>query len=382
MRKFAQNKKMSDIDEDEVFEKKEKSKVMEKIAKHKKKILIGICVVLIIAVVAVLYVTGVFSNLLTRNQIGNTIGNIANCGYAVENDGYIYYVSPSEDMTSTSISRVQVGSTDAEVIYSGAYDIRALNIIGNKIYFVSLTIPENTVDNSQLDAKIYKMNLDGSEQTVLNDNDFAYDDYNMYVLNNKIYYIGTDKNVYKMDLNGGNRNLVAETGTSLLAMNQEYIIYNKENEDGSDYISYIRKLDGGEERAINSSRIYTPSIYEGYIYYINSDDKLVKSPVEGGDEETVLDSAVYNMNISDGTIYYLNYKDEAAEDYTVAIFKQKLDGGEPEMLKELSNYSSFLDVVAGYTYYMDMDDEKAFINLVNCENGETITLQEWSFNNQ
>ena len=374
----------NEINEDEVFEKKKKSKIMEKFSKHKKKIGIVCCIIIIIAVLAVLYFTGILSNLFTRNQIGNTIGNITNCGYAVEKDNYIYYVSPSDDMYTTTISRLQAGSSEGEVIYTGAYDVRALNIVGSKIYFISLAIPEDSeaASNTEIDAKIYKMNLDGSNLTVLNDNDFAYDDYSMYVINNWIYYIGTDSNVYKMDLNGGNRSLVADTQNSCLAINDKYIIYNKENEDGSDYITYIRELNGTEEREINSSRIYTPVIYEDYIYYINSDSKFVKTPVQGGDEEIILEYPIYNINIADGYIYYLNYKDEAAEDYTIVIYKLNIDGGDPETIKEMSSYTSFLDVVNGYAYYMDMDDEKAFINLVKLEDGNTITINEWKYNEE
>ena len=201
----------------------------------------------------------------------------------------------------------------------------------------------------------------------------------MYIVKNEIYYIGTDYNVYKMDLDGGNRKLVAETGTGFLAINDKYIIYNKDNEDATDYITYIRPLDNTEERAINSSRIATPILYNDFIYYINGDGHLAKTPTAGGDEQELTDYTVYNMNISNGFIYYLNYKDESSEDYTVAVFKLNLDGGEPQIIKELSNYSSFLNIVDNYIYYMDMDDEKAFINLVNVNDSSEIRLYEWNY---
>ena len=113
------------------------------------------------------------------------------------------------------------------------------------------------------------MNLDGSNPEVINDNEFAYDYFDMYIIKNEIYYVGTDYNVYKMDLKGGNRQLVAETGTGYLAINDKYIIYNKDNADSSDYITYIRPLNGSEEKAINSARISTPIIEGDFVYYIN-----------------------------------------------------------------------------------------------------------------
>lgn len=372
----------NEINEDEVFEKKE-SKIKPKLQKiFKNKIVIFVLVIiLIIAILAGVELgTGAISGLFTMGENGNSAGNIINCGYSVGKDGYIYYVSPSEDMYTTQISRVKSGTKDPDVIYTGSYDIRGLNIIGNQIYFINISI-ENTTDEDGVDNKICKMNLDGSNLEVINDNDFSYDYYDLHIVKNHIYYVGEDQNVYQMDLNGGNRKLVAETGTGYLAINDKYIIYNRSNEESSDYITYIRPLKGGEERAITSSRIVSPIIEQDFIYYLDGEGHLAKTPIAGGNEEKITDYAIYNINISNGFIYYLSYKDEASEDYTVAVYKLSLNGGEPEMIKELSNYSSFLNVTDGYVYYMDMDDEKAFINLVNVNDSNEIRLYEWEYQN-
>ena len=181
---------------------------------------------------------------------------------------FIYYVAPSENMQTTNIHKIKKGTSDSKIIYYGGYDIRALNIVGNKLYFINIS-DEQSDDEDGIDNKICKMNLDGSDFKIINDNDFAYDYYDMYAMGNRIYYVGEDFNVYKMDLNGGNRQLVAKTGTGFLAINQQYIIYNKENDDSSDYITYIRKLNGTEETKITGDRIFTPIFYGKYIYYIN-----------------------------------------------------------------------------------------------------------------
>ncbi len=372
----------NEINEDEVFEKKE-SKIKPKLQKiFKNKIMIFVLImILIIAILAgVEFGTGAISGLFTIGETGNSAGNIINCGYSVEKDGYIYYVSPSEDMYTTQISRVKTGTKDSQVIYTGSYDIRGLNIIGNQIYFINISI-ENTTDEDGVDNKIYKMNLDGSNLKVINDNDFSYDYYDLHIVKNHIYYVGEDQNVYQMDLNGGNRKLVAETGTGYLAINDKYIIYNKSNEEASDYITYVRPLKGGEETAIASSRILSPIIEQDFIYYIDADEQLARMPIAGGDVEKITTYTVYNINISNGYIYYLNYKDKTSEDYTVALYKLSLQGGEPEIVKELSNYSSFLNIIGDYAYYMDMDDEKAFINLVNVNDFNEVRLYEWEYAN-
>lgn len=372
--------KSNEVNEDEVFEKKE-SKVkptMQKIGKYKFVILL-ILLILVLAIVEI--TTGAITDLFASKEMGNSQGNITNFGYSVEKNGDIYYVSPSEDMYSTQINCIKSGETDSTVIYQGGYDIRALNIVGNKIYFISISDDETDAEDG-IDNKIYKMNLDGSDLTVVSDNDFSYDSYDMQITKNRIYYVGTDYNVYKMDLNGGNKELVAETGTGYVAMNDQYIIYDKIDEETNDFVTYIRELNGGEQRAITGSKVFTPIIYEGYIYYINAEEHLAKVLASGGEEQEITNYAIYNMNISNGKIYYLNYKNEESEDYTIAIYKMNLDGGEQEVIKELENYSSYLNIVGDYAYYMDMNEEKSYIQLVNVNDLTEKRLYEWSYANE
>ena len=382
MRKSYEKKmnEQNEINEDEVFEKQE-SKVklkMQHFFKNKRNVILSCIVILVIVLVVLQVKMGIFS---FGKKLGNTPGNISNCGYSVAKDDYIYYVAPSDSMETTNIYKAKKGTTDFEKIYDGNYDIRALNVVGNKIYFITLSYDEATEQEDSVDNKICKMNLDGSNLEIINDNEFAYDYYDMYVVNNKIYYVGEDLNVYKMNTNGSNRELIVETGTGYLALNEKYIIYNKPNEDDTDYITYIASLNGKNERQINGSRINTPVIDNGYIYYLNDNQNIARISLDGGDEEVILNDSAYNMNLYGENIYYLNYKDEKNSDYTVCIYKVNVNGGEPEIVKELSYYASFLDIVDGYIYYMDMDEEKAFINLINTSDSSENILYEWKYDN-
>ena len=372
----------NEINEEEVFEKKEKKLKLPNLFKNKKSIAIIIVLVIAIILVSIELTTNCITNLIYSSigTTGNTIGNISNCGYSVAKGDYIYFVAPSDDMNTTNIYKVKNGSSDIETIYEGAYDIRGLNIIGNNLYFINISFENATEEDDQVDNKIYKMNLDSSNLTVINDNDFSYDSYDLYAIGNRIYYVGEDYNVYKMDLNGGSRELVAETGTGLLAIDKDYIIYNKDDGNSDDYVTYIKSLKNGDERTITGGRIFTPDIYNGYIYYLTDDQGISKISVNGGDSETVLDGQAYNLNIYNDTIYYLNYKNEENEDYTVCIYKMNINGGDPEIVKEFSYYSSFINLVNDYIYYMDMDDEKAFINLINVNDSTEIELHNWNYN--
>ena len=367
--------------EDEIFEKRE-THVGGKIVEKVKKFIVPIIVLAIIIVLVIIeFATHCFSNLISsKAKIGNTVGNITNCGYSVENGNYIYYVAPSENMDKVSINKVEKEKSDSEIVFEGDYDIRSLNISNNKLYFISLSY-ENLSENDSVNNKIYSINLDGSEATVINDNEFANDFLDMYVVGNKIYYVGTDYNVYSMDLKGGNRQLEVESHNGFLAISNKYIVYYKEKKDNENYVTCIKSLNKNDERELTNSRVNTPDIYGDYVYYINENTGISRINVNGGEPEVIREGSVYNMNIYNGNIYYLNYKDEANEDYTVCIFKISVDGGEAVKIKELAYYSSFINVVNGYIYLMDMNIEegKSFISLVNVDDSSEIILHEWKF---
>jgi len=367
----------NNFNEDEVFEKRTSRKKTgtKNILKNKKVILL--IAIVIILIIAKILISGIIN--LIVPQKGNTVGNISNSGYSAEKGNYIFYVAPSSDMNSTNIHKVKKGSSESETIYNGKYDICSLNIHDNKLYFISISYDDVT-DEDGVDNKIYKMNLDGSNPTVINDNEFAYDYSDMYIIKNKIYYVGEDHNVYKMNLNGKKRELVAETGTGFLAINEKYILYNKENEEGNDYITYIKSLSKNDEKPVNGSRLYTPDIQGKDIYYFNEEQKIKKINIKTGKEETVYDGSAYNLNIYKDNIYYLAYKDEANEDYTICLHKLNIKDGKTQLMKEFTYYSSFINIVNDYIYYMDMDNDKAFINLLNVNDpSNEIKLYEWSY---
>ena len=125
-------------------------------------------------------------------------------------------------------------------------------------------------------------------------------------------YIGTDGNIYKMNLDGSNRELVSENGTGYLGINEKYIIYNalpngESEETATDYVTYIMEIDGSNAREIaNGKRMYSVNIKDDYIYYTNEEKQIYRIKVDGTEDTLICDAAAYNMNLLDDYIYYLN----------------------------------------------------------------------------
>ena len=72
----------------------------------------------------------------------------------------------------------------------------------------------------------------------------------------------------------------------------------------------------------------------------------------------------------------MNYCDE---EYNIAIYKMKLDGTNEEKLLQLDNYSTFLDVVRNKVMYMDNNDEKGVINILDGRTKKITSLYEFVF---
>ena len=339
----------------------------------KKAIIVSITLISIIIILAILIVCFFFAHQL--NKESTAIGNIRNYGYTAIKGNWIYYVAPNEDSTEIGIFKIKTNGEEKQQLYMGDLNILSLNITGNYIYFIGIG-PEEYSEDDASDNKIYRMKLDGTDLQVINDNEFHNACLEMYVINNSIYYIGTDQNIYKMKLDGSDRNLVSDNGTGYLGITDKYIFYNFDETGKEKYVTYIMNLDGSNPRPIiEGKRLYSIDIKDDYVYYTNTDKELFRTKI-GSNQEEKYDSvtAAYNLNLNDDYLYYLNYENDTN---VVCVYRIRTDdtSAEPEKIKEMENASQFINVVGDYVYYMDYNNESGFINLVNKEgNGEVIQL--------
>ncbi|MGN1299303.1 MAG: DUF5050 domain-containing protein [Candidatus Scatovivens sp.] len=372
-----ENKKEELDDKVENVEKEFKAK--EKTRKKHSPVIFILLIVIIILIIAGYYMYN--AGLLNFNsKIGNSIGNIRNYGYMAESGGKIYFVAPDEKGEKMCIYRCDKNGDNKKILLSEDWDILGLNIIKNNIYFIAIddsVEPED--ENDTVNNKIYKMKIDGSGLEIINDNQFNNDSYEIYAIKDKIYYIGTDSNIYYMDLDGQNKSVVNSDATGFLGITEKYIICNvqeKDEEGNSKTVTYSMNLDGSNRKAITGERLYSINIVKDDVYYVNEEKNVYKVNLETGEKSEVSKTAAYNMNISNNVIYFMNYCDEQ---YNIAIYKMDLDGSNEEKLLQLDSYSTFLDVVGNKVMYMDSNDEKGVINLLDGKTKETANLYEYIF---
>lgn len=366
------------MDEDVNFEVSNKHNIRKNNKNFFKFVLTFLLIFFVVFILMILY-------LLKFNNVGISIGNNNNnFGYANKQGKWIYYMTLSDDASKIAIKKIEKNGKGIQTIVEKDWEIYSLNVYKNYLYFIAYEeiVDEDTFQNN----KIYKMSLDGKELRVINDNNFSDDCRTIYVVDNRIYYIGENYNIYSMDLEGGDRTLVSNKATGYIGISDKYIFYNDfpENpQSETDYITYIMNLDGTNSRPVNGERLYNLNVIKNDIYYVNGENSEIhKIGIDDKNDTVICKSPAYNMNVSGDYIYYINYKNENADsdDEPVCIHRIKTDGTEHQIVCEMKNYTSFIDIVGDWIYYTDHDDYGYYINLIKIDGKETVQLYEYKYN--
>ena len=365
---------------------------MEKKKVNKLSIFLIIAIIILIFIMIVVFCGSVrhaiFRFIGIEAKEGNTIGNINNLGYMVEDSSYLYYMCPMENGKYIGISKVKKNDLTGKQISlvkepeKGKWEIAGLNSYGDYIYFITFSpnsVDENDENADKIDNKIHRVNKNGNQKDeILNDNEFNNYDYKMVVVDGKIYYIGEDECIWYMDLDGKNKTRLNENATGFEAINDKYIIYNmpivKDGKDTS--ISYIMDRDGKNAKQINGERIFEPIIYKDYIYYITEDYYPHRMTIDGKNDEMLSDLQVYNLNVSDNGIYYFkeDYSSSTGEIQSVSICKMDLDGKNNKKIYTLHQESVSLCLAKDLVFFLDSTTEQGMMEVISPDGKQKIDL--------
>ena len=387
----------------------------------------GIILVILIIIVALFFIltkTKVgdeFSNVLGSNKVGNSIANIRNYGYTAKQGSWVYYIAATEDGNNPAIYRAKEDGSEKKLLYEEDGNILGLNAYGDYLYFILINdeqVTSNTTLSEEesldtLNNQICRMKLDGSDFEVINSNEFHNNCYEIYVVDDKVYYIGLDTNIYYMDLDGKNKTKLNNDKSGFLGITDDYIILNVNksddeksedknevannevaenadtntiaeestdnlNDSESIFETKIMNRDGSNLKSLTGERLYSINILGNYIYYVDQNKKIYKVKIDGTDNTLISDKVTaYNMCVSDKYIFYMNYTDEDKDE--VAIYRLDLDGKNETKIYDLDSYSSFLNLVDGKIIFMDSDDKKLSINEIDKDGNNKVALYELKY---
>ena len=158
--------------------------------------------------------------------------------------------------------------------------------------------------------------------SVINDNEFHDYCYEMYVVNDRIYYIGEDVNVYSMDLEGGDRQRVLGKERGYVAITEDYIIYN-------DYINEEENIHVGQ--LIELMKMVDPNA-----------DKIIDGMEEGKEQlATLLEEKGWDMEIEG--IYDIDEEEVQEEAPVCEVIVDEAETEEKMPSSELEDQQSLFD---------------------------------------
>lgn len=169
--------------------------------------LIIACIILIILELTTHFISKTRHKILqamgVESSIGNTSGNITNYGYVAEDNKYIYFMRMSDNGRYLGIYKLKKDNLlgEQEKLFESDADLAGINVINDYVFFVTL----KKTNSEEVDNKIHRMKKDGSDHQVINDNEFNDACFQIYAINDRIYYIGSDECIWYMDFEGKNR---------------------------------------------------------------------------------------------------------------------------------------------------------------------------------
>ena len=247
--------------------------------------------------------------------LGNTNGNIRNRGLAAIQNDWIYF---QNDNDKNSLYKMRLDGSDRTKL-NDEYS-RNINIIGDWIFYI------NKISASQ----IVKIRTDGTDRQIVSPPDNWV---NQFIISDGgIYYITPgDLYVYRMSLDGNQHGVILLDTVNNFNIEGDVIYYTRWSD--SNKIYSIHK-NGSSNTQLNTDRSSAMSVDDNWIYF-SADLNFYKMRIDGTETTKLTNDNLISINISDDWIYYTAGSTQAwAGGYNPdkGLYKMRLDGSEKTML--------------------------------------------------
>lgn len=327
------------------------SKAKEIFEKNKKYFMIGAGVLAAIIIIAILFST------IGKGKAGNSIGNLANGGFAAGKSSEIYYIKLDEG-EGDGVYKSK-GDKSEEVLDES---LMFLNVDGGYLY----GIIED--EDSSYKYNLIKVKTNGKKQEKLvKDVDMSTP---ITVVDGWVYY-GKDDNFYKIKTNGKDREKISSKKVLSYQIEGKWIYYSY-YKDGEIIIAKMKTNGEDNQKMIDevSSSFFVDG---GKVYYIEAKHnkktyeytyKLCKVKTNGKDSEEICKlkgNNISSINLNEDGVFYVS-TDEEADEYI--IYNLDYKGKENKKVTKTS-IAPTINVVGNYILYNDFnkDDEEVMFKI-------------------
>lgn len=265
------------------------------------------------------------------NAEGNSSQNISNFGQITKQGEWIYFTNSLDEK---KLYKMKIDGSNMTLLCND--EAWYINVVGDWIYY----------SNFSDECKFYKIKIDGSQRTKISDEAVS----SIYAVGNIIYYSaflsadkGTSLNaIYKMNIDGSQKTKITVTTESVFSVVGDWVYYT----DGLNLAKI--KIDGTKKTTILKDCLpYEMNVVGDWIYFGNYSDhfNLYKIKADGSGKKKLSNVRVQQMYVIGDWVYY------TAEGYS-GVFRVKLDGSITERPAQLSDINN-INVIDDWIFAWD-----------------------------
>ncbi|MDR0197319.1 MAG: DUF5050 domain-containing protein [Oscillospiraceae bacterium] len=251
---------------------------------------------------------------------------------------YVYFTVYNTDAEGIppgcSLYKIRADGTGETLLYEEtAAFFENVTVVGDWVYYNRYAVTGYDDREYDRSTSVYRIMTDGTEHTRLNEIDSE----GINIVNDRIYYM-SGGNIYKMRLDGGENTLIDENSgyVSRLLVDGDWVYFShgSQHEDGIKYSKiYKMKTDGTGKNIIyedENSMLYPNNVSEDWLYFTQSvpdvwGGDLCRINKEGA-KQTVLSDCSQTFIIGDWIYYRADNKTEYRQ--RESLRKMRLDGTE------------------------------------------------------
>lgn len=277
---------------------------------------------------------------------GNAYANLYNGGLFCENNGTVFFANPADH------NRLYSMTPNGGNVTKLSDDIAAyINADEHYVYYVRNNASNDTAFSflNFGNNSLCRIDRDGGSVTLLDQDPCLYSS----LVGNYIYYIHYGKSdastLYRIKINGKEREQIAKTPYLTCATEDRYIYFNGEENDHK-----LRQLDTETNTisVLHDCVCYEPVVMENTAYYMNAEDdySITRLDLTTMEETTVVSDRVDCYNVYGDYIYYQkNEKD------VQGLYRCYTDGSSEELIMG-GNFTA-IHVTSSYVFFYDYNND-------------------------
>ncbi len=268
---------------------------------------------------------------------GNSVGNIINHGLAAIQDEWIYYINDFHDHRIYKIGIDGSNRTQVNDDYS-----RGLNVIGDWIYYVS-------------SGDVFKIRSDGSERTQITRE--IPTTHFVSVVGDWVYYtVNPGSKVHRIRTDGSERTKLNDQDSTYMNVVDGWIYYYGRSGSMGSYTEsgiYKLKIDGSEQHLISYDSPWQLHVVDDWIYFCNwnDDHRVYRINSDGSNRTQISDISADAINVAGNFVYYSHFGNAPQK----GIYRAETDGGNP--IKIVDDAVWHFCVVGDWVHYYNRDDD-------------------------